>query len=344
MALEVRPLTTAENSLWDAFVDAHPHRSPFHLVAWKKTLEASFRYRAEYLLAIDSGRLRGVLPLFLIDNPIMGRVLLSSPFAMYGGILADSPEVLAAIAAHATGMAKRLEVQYLELRNSFPEQCAGFHRISRYVSFTQHTNITSEEELLEALPKKTRNMVRKSLKYGYSTRFTEDLGAFYDLMTRNYRRLGTPIFPRAYFAELLRNFGPLADLREILMEGQVAAASINLLYGGDMHTFYAASNQKLLHAAPNNYMYFDYLLWAARNGFPRFDFGRSKLDTGTYEFKRHWLTEMRELPYEILLVKRKDLPNFSPKNPKFELALKVWERLPLAVTRWLGPYLIRLFP
>ncbi len=344
MPLEVRTLTPSDVPLWDGYVDTHPHRTTFHLLAWKKTLEESFRYQPEYILAIDGGKVRGVLPLFLIDNPIMGRVLLSSPFAMYGGILADSPDIRDAIAGHAVGLAKRLEVQYLELRNSYPEQCAGFHRIERYVSFTQETNITADEQLLEALPKKTRNMVRKSLKHAYSSRITNDLSVFYDLITRNYRRLGTPIFPRSYFAALLRNFGPQADLREVLLDGKVAAASINFLYAGEMHTFYAASDQNLLHAAPNNFMYFDYLLWAARNGFARFDFGRSKLDTGTYEFKRHWLTQMRELPYEILLVKRKDLPNFTPKNPKFDLALKVWTRLPLFVTKVLGPRLIRLFP
>ena len=344
MPLEVRSLTPAEHAQWDNFVDTHPHGSPFHLLAWKNTLESVFHYRPEYLLALDSDKVRGVLPLFLIDNPILGRVLLSSPFAVYGGILADSPEALAAIASHAAALAERLEVQYLELRNAFPEQCAGFHRINRYVTFTQQTIITDGDALLDALPKKTRNMVRKSLKHAYSSRISQDITTFYELMVRNYRRLGTPIFPRRYFATLMRNFGKLADMREILLDGKVAAASINFLYRGEMHTYYAASDQNMLQAAPNNYMYFDFLLWAARNGFARFDFGRSKQDTGTFEFKRHWLTEMRELPYEVLLVKRQSLPNFSPKNPKFKLALRIWTRLPLFVTRLAGPRLIRLFP
>lgn len=344
MALEVRFLTPADRSAWDAFVHAHPHGTPCHLLAWKDTLETAFHYRPQYLVATEAGKVCGVLPLFLIDNPIMGRVLLSTPFAVYGGILADTPETRDAIAAHAAGLAEKFQVQYLELRNRCPEQCAGFHRISRYVTFTQQTDIAGEEQLLEALPKKTRNMVRKSLKNAYSTRFTQDLTTFYDLMARNYRRLGTPIFPRSFFAALLRNFGPLVDLREILLDGKVAAASINFLSHGEMHTYYAASDQNALQAAPNNYMYFDYLLWSARNGFARFDFGRSKLDTGTFEFKRHWLTEMRELPYEILLVKRQDLPNFTPKNPTFDLIIKIWRRLPLAVTTLLGPRFIRLFP
>jgi hypothetical protein len=91
-------------------------------------------------------------------------------------------------------------------------------------------------------------------------------------------------------------------------------------------------------------MYFENMLWAASAGYSVYDFGRTKLGTGTFEFKRHWNTTQRELPYEVLLVERKDLPNFSPVNPKFELATRLWRRIPLPLTRIAGPWLVRLFP
>jgi FemAB-related protein (PEP-CTERM system-associated) len=344
MHLKIRPLSLQDHVRWDAFVEAHPCGTPFHLLAWKATLESSFGYEPRYLIGMDGEVVRAVLPLFFIRNPIMGRVLLSTPFAVYGGILADSPEAAQAMKAYVSALAKDLDVEHLELRNGFPEQCVGFERLSRYVTFTQETATADGEELLGALPKKTRNLVRKTLKLKYETRPAADLKKFYDLLSRNYRRLGTPVFPRRYFETLLRNFGKRVDAREILLDGKVVAASINFLYRSEMHTYYAASDQDCLHASPNNYMYFDYLLWAARHGYRRFDFGRSKHNTGTFEFKRHWTTEMRELPYEILLVKRKELPNISPANPKFDLALKVWPRIPLGVTRLVGPRLVRLFP
>jgi hypothetical protein len=112
-----------------------------------------------------------------------------------------------------------------------------------------------------------------------------------------------------------------------------------------MHTYYAASDPAFSDHAPNDYMYFEFLRYASQNGYHTFDFGRSKRETGTFEFKRLWgATEMRPLPYEVLLVRRRDPPNFSPKNPKFGMAIKVWQKLPLAVTTTLGPRLIRLFP
>src|SRR5689334_22128834 len=100
MSIQVRPLESEDWTSWDAFVDTHPHGSPFHLLAWKKSIETTFRYQPHYLLASDAGRIRAVLPLFLVSNLIVGKILLSTPFAVYGGILADSGEALAAMKNH----------------------------------------------------------------------------------------------------------------------------------------------------------------------------------------------------------------------------------------------------
>jgi hypothetical protein len=91
-------------------------------------------------------------------------------------------------------------------------------------------------------------------------------------------------------------------------------------------------------------MYFDHLRWAGANGFTLFDFGRCKRGTGVFEFKRHWNTTMHELPYEVVLIRRKEVPNFSPTNPRFEAAIRLWRLLPLWITRLIGPKVIRLFP
>ena len=345
MPPRIEPLAPGQEHLWDAFVRAHPHGTPFHLLAWKRTIETTFPYRAQYLCAFRAdGALCGVLPLFLVDTFLTGKILLSSPFAVYGGVLAIDDEVRRAFGERLRAMAQAGGVQYVELRNSWPEQCLGLEPVGRYVTFTQPVSPISADDLLASVSKKTRNMVRKSLKSPFSTRITTSLDHFYRLLANNYRRLGTPVFPRRFFEAMCANFGPVVDIREILLENDVAAAALNFHFRGSMHTYYAASDPRFLAQAPNNYMYFDFLLWSGHNGYAEFDFGRSKKDTGTFEFKRHWGTIMRELPYEVMLVKRKDLPNFSPKNPKFDLAIRAWRLLPLGATRILGPRLIRLFP
>ena len=344
MSLQIRELQPEDAASWDEFVAAHPYGTPFHLTHWGKSLEQVFGYRSLSLVAFDGHSVSGVLPLFHVKNPIIGSVLISSPFAVYGGILANSPEASQALLERASALGRSLGVDHVEFRNAREQQCSGLPRIDRYVTFTQSISEGTGEDLLAALPKKTRNMIRKALRFPYTSRTAASLDAFHRLIALSYRRLGTPCFAPAWFEALCRNFGPLACVREIVLDGRVLAVSLSFLFRGEMHTYYAASDQDYLDKAPNNFLYYDHLLWAASNGCHTFDFGRSKKETGTFEFKKHWLTEMRELPYEVLLVKRKSLPDFSPKNPKFHAAIRVWQKLPLPLTRFVGPHVVRLFP
>ncbi len=338
-------MTPADEPAWDRFVHAHPHGSPFHLNAWRSSIAKTFGYRPTYLLAEEEGTLRGVLPLFLISNPLMGKVLLSTPFAVYGGVLAESGEAQLALRDAAAELGAKEKVQHVELRNAWPEQCVGFERITRYVTFTQELTGT-EESLLESIPRKTRAAVRKSLKSNFSSRATREPGAFTDLYLANLRRLGTPAFPDSHFRNLLDAFGPsAADVREMLLDGQVVAAVFTFYFRDQILPYYGASDPAFNPHQPNNYMYWELMRQGLASGYRVFDFGRSKIqESGSFDFKSHWGMAVRELPYEILLVRRKALPNYSPNNPKFQAFIRIWQKLPLSLTRALGPMLIRLVP
>ena len=342
--LEVRGLDELDIRQWDEYVMRHPDSTPFHLLAWKRTIEQSFNYRAMYLAATDEERIQGVLPVFLVENPIVGKALISSPFAVYGGILSDSDEALRSLHEHVLKMGRRLGVDYIELRNSRREQCVSTPNVDRYVSFAQPL-VRDEAALLESLPKKTRNAARKALKQGFQMRYqVSDLRNFETLHARNMRRLGTPSFPSRYFSNLVRYFGDMVDVREVWLDAKPMAASLNILFRGEMHTYHAAADTTYNALGPNTFMYFDHLRWAGANGCKTFDFGRCKRGTGVFDFKRHWNTTMRELPYELVLVRRKELPNFSPTNPRFAVAIRLWRLVPLWLTRILGPKMIQLFP
>lgn len=286
-----------------------------------------------------------VLPLFECRGWFSGKAWISTPFAVYGGVLAKGPGAAAALAEALRARAAEAGVEYVELRNGWEEQRLGFERVDRYATFTQALAPGGQEELLAQLPKKTRNMVRKSLKTEFlARRGGRDWARFAALHARTLRRLGTPSFPPQLFRRIVEYFGPEAELFELELEGRLAAASLSFLYGDSAHIYYAGAEPEFNHLAANYAMYNDHLLDAARRGFSHFDFGRAKLGAGTFEFKRHWATQMRALPYEMLLVRRRTLPDLTPRNPKFSLAIEVWRRLPFWLTRRLGPVLVRQFP
>jgi FemAB-related protein (PEP-CTERM system-associated) len=342
-AIQCRDFAEADSGAWDAFVTRHPCSAPFHLIAWKKTIEESFPYRPVYLLATSGQEIHGVLPMFLVRNPIIGKVLISSPFAVYGGILADSAEAQRALYDRARSIGENLGVEYIEFRNSWISQCVGEPNVSRYVAFKKDLP-RDEEELLASLPKKTRNMVRKAAKTAFTSRRVRATGTLYSVMSRNMRRLGTPNFPRKYFDRLLANFGDMADIWELWLDGRAMAVSLNFYFHGEMHTYHAAADSRFNALAPNTFMYFDHLRQAVQERLTTFDFGRCKRGTTVFEFKKHWGTTMRELPYEIVLVRRKALPDFSPANPSFRALIQIWRRLPLPATRALSTIFFPLFP
>jgi hypothetical protein len=86
-------------------------------------------------------------------------------------------------------------------------------------------------------------------------------------------------------------------------------------------------------------MIFQLMHVARRRGATLFDYGRSKNDSGAYQYKKHWGMEAHPLNYKVALVKAKSLPNLSPNNPKYKYFIKAWKRLPLPVSRLIGPML-----
>src|ERR1700720_2433244 len=213
--LLVRTFDESDQAAWDNFVLNHAYGSPFHLIAWKESIEQTFGYRPMYLIATIEDRVAGVLPLFLVKNLLTGKRLISSPFAVYGGILADSDEARIALLNQAQALGYQLGVQDIELRNAWEGQSSGLPRITRYVTFTQEIG-PDEAAVLNGIPRKTRAAVRKSLKEGLSSgRTFSTWKTFEDLYSRNLARLGTPCFPVKHFATLLEKFGGMADIREV---------------------------------------------------------------------------------------------------------------------------------
>jgi FemAB-related protein (PEP-CTERM system-associated) len=337
-------LDAGEADAWDAYVRRHRFGSPFHLSAWRKTIEDTFRYKPMYLVARRRGEICGGLPLFLVENVMLGRVLLSTPFAVYGGVLADDAQAQRVLRNEVIRLAHELRVQYVELRNAYEDQALGFERVSRYVTFTQEID-ADEQKILESIPRKTRYMVRKSLKQGFETRIAGHSKAFQEMYSKNLRKLGTPSFPSKFFSKLSEHFGDAIDIREVMLEGKIASTVLTFYFRDQVLPYYGASEPAFNGVAPNNFMYYDLMRWAGAHGYRVFDFGRSKKNVGgSYDFKAHWGMVERELPYEMLLVKRKDLPNFSPANPAFSLPCKIWRKLPLSVTRTIGPFFLRMIP
>jgi len=343
-AIKVRPYEEDAREDWDRFVLHHPEGTLFHLTAWKRAIEREFGFEPRYLIAEAAGTIRGVLPLFLSSNWIQGSTLISTPFAVYGGICATDPAARLALQEAACQMARKEQVNYLELRD--PEHVAGdgFETKKLYVRFQQQLP-SDPEQLMRGFPKDTRYMIRKGQKGGLrSVKDAAELNTFYEIYAASVRNLGTPVFAKRFFKILMEEFGSAVEILSIWNGAEAIAAVFSFRFRDTILPYYGGSLLEGRKFAANNFMYWEVCRDACERGLKLFDFGRSKVGTGSYAFKTQWNMKESPLPYQFHLVRRKTLPNFSPVNPTFKLATDIWKRIPLPVTKVLGPAFVRLFP
>jgi FemAB-related protein (PEP-CTERM system-associated) len=340
--VDVRTLTT-ETVDWDAFVRSTPGGSPFHLIAWKRVVESTFRLRPHYLMAVRAGGLEGVLPLFEVRGLLGGRGLVSSPYAVYGGICAPSEPARAALLDAARELAKRTGAQYVEFRHRVDQQM-DLPTKSLYVTFSRPIS-PSEEENLNAIPRKQRRMTRQGAKHGLRAEIDlRHLNAFWHVYAHSVHALGSPVFPRRLFRAVAQEFGKDCELLTVWKEQRMVSGVLSIFYEEQVLPYYGGALQDALQYSVNDFMYWELMCHAARAGCRTFDFGRSRAGTGAYHFKRHWGFEPVPLPYQYLLMNRGRMPNVNPSNPKMHMAVQAWKRLPLPVTKVVGPRLTKYLP
>ncbi len=340
----IRPMVAEDAARWDEYVERHPEGTVFHTAGWKRAVESNFPYRAEYLLAESDGRITGVLPLFWIKNPLVRGYLVSVAMGVQGGVLADDEATASELAEAASERARVLEASYIAYRNT--QAAPGDHLVTggSYSSFVKELP-EDPEACLPGLPRKARAAARKAIRdFGLeaSVAGSERLDLFFDLFARNKRHLGSPIYPRAFFAQLMQELP--SDLLFVHANDRIVSGVLSFYYKGDVIPYYSGADDRFESMQFSNFMYLKLMEEGARRGLDRFDFGRSRDGSGSFKFKKNQGFEPVPLHYQYELVVGDSIPDLSPDNSRFGIVQATWKRLPLPLVKWLGPRLIRYFP
>jgi len=337
-------LLKAEDALrWDEFVRRCPQATFFHLSAWRELMEEVFDHRTFYLYAERAGDIVGVLPLAEVRSRLFGHALVSLPFCVYGGIAAAAdagPETLYALESKAETLAQALGVQHLEFRNLKPRH-EDWPRQELYVTFRKEILPEVEANLL-AIPRKQRAMVRKGIKNGLVGEVDAGVERFFALYADNVLRHGTPALPRKFFEQLKKRFGEACEVLTVTSpEGKPLSSVLSFYFRDEVLPYYAGDDLAARELAANDFKYWELMRRACERGCTVFDYGRSKVGTGPYAFKKNWGFEPQPLSYEFCLYKRDSVPQNNPMNPKYRAFIALWKRLPIGVANRLGPHIVR---
>ncbi len=335
----IKQADNADESLWDAYVQQHPEATFFHLFGWKKALEMSFKHNNYYLFALMDEKIVGILPLGHIKSLLFGNTLISTPFAVYGGVLADNDEIRLLLRDAACELARQLNVDHLELRNRSREN-PDWPTKELYVYFKKQL-ADNDDENLKAIPRKQRAMVRKGIKAELNATVNMDVEAFFQAYSESVRNLGSPVFPKKLFQSLLKVFPGQVDILSITKDETLLASVMNFYFKEDVIPYYGGGTSAARFFKANDFMYWSLMQHAVKKGLSQFDYGRSKEGTGSYSFKKNWGFEAKPLYYEYYLVKATEVSEINPLNPKYQFFIKLWKKLPLKLSQLLGPILAR---
>jgi FemAB-related protein (PEP-CTERM system-associated) len=325
---------------WDAYVHAHSAGTFFHLAGWRTVVEQTFNHRTYQLEVRRDGALVGVAPLVELRSRLFGHALISNGFCVGGGPIASDDAALTQLLEQAERLGRDLGVDYIELRDA-PAAAPGWLAKDNLYATFDGPLATGEEENLQQIPRKQRAVVRKSLERGLQVKIETSPEAFYPLYTRTMHNHGTPAMPRRFFEQLLEVFRVDCEILSIY-EGQRPIASVFSYFFGDrVLPYWTGSHPDARALGANDLMYWALMRRGVERGCAVFDFGRSKLGTGPYSFKRNWGFEPRPITNHYRLLGAATLPNVNPNNPRYATMIDMWRRLPLPVANALSPFLSR---
>lgn len=325
---------------WDGFVRAQPLATFFHLSGWKEVIEQSLGHNCHYLFARQASEIVGILPLTHVRGRIFGNSLISNGFCVYGGPIATSDAAMHALNAAATDLARELGVERIEYRLRQPRMSDWHCDHETYVTFRKPLVSDPEEQMLQ-IPRKQRAMIRKGMKEHLKGAIDGDAQRFYALYAESVRNLGTPVLARRYFDCLKSVFAKDAEIVTILSNGQAVASVLSFFFRDEVLPYYGGGGNAARACSANDFMYWEVMRRACEGGIKLFDFGRSKVGTGSFAFKKHWGFEPEPLYYEHFLQHLREVPRINPLNPKYARMIAVWKRLPLSIANVLGPIIAR---
>jgi FemAB-related protein (PEP-CTERM system-associated) len=328
---------------WNAYVERSPRAALYHRFEWRDVNAACFGHRAAYLAAMETDRIVGILPVVQVKSQLFGNIACSLPFVNYGGPCGDSDAIEQSLVDATRGLADEWRVDYVEIRtrrrvDSLP---TSEHKVSMTVDLNPDPDV---------LWKAFKTAHRQDIRGGYKKGLTAKMGGgellddFYAVLSESWRDMGTPIYSRRYLRTVVETFPTQTRICVVYAGNEPAAAALDMVSGDNVEGLWLGSRNKFRRQYAGYVLYWELLKSACERGLRTFHLGRSSVDSGGESFKKKWNAYPTQLYWQYVLRTRSEIPNLNVANPKFRLAIKAWQKLPVPVTQVLGPFIARSIP
>ncbi|MCS5565491.1 MAG: GNAT family N-acetyltransferase, partial [Methylococcales bacterium] len=170
------------------------------------------------------------------------------------------------------------------------------------------------------------------------------LDDFYRVFSENMRDLGTPVYGRQFFRDLMQYLPGQTWLVIVKLDRKAVGCAFLARHRDRLEIPWASALRRVGHTGINMFMYWKILEFAIGQGVKVFDFGRCTENAGTYHFKKQWGAQPIPLHWDYVLAAEQRLPGLNPENPRYRLLIEAWKRLPVWAANLLGPAIVRKLP
>ena len=342
--IKIVPASSTHKEQWNNYVQSHTNASAYHLYEWRNVIKGCFGHSGKYLMAFDSSDCcRGILPLIALESRLFGHFAVSVPYFNYGGPLADNDDIAQQLLDAGSNFCQSSGLEHLEVRatqrlNSWTQRDEKASMILRLPD--------SEALLDQQLGSKLRAQINQAgaANLQWQVGGIELLKDFYSVFAQNMRDLGTPVYHINFFQEILLEFPEQCSLLVVYSDRKPASCAFLIGFKDMLEIPWASTLRKFNKLNANMLLYRQVLGFAINQGYQYFDFGRSSKDSGTFKFKKQWGATPLQHYWHYWLPGGQDLPQLNPNSPKYQAAIKIWKRLPVWLTRLIGPKLVKNLP
>ena len=344
--MTIRLYQKEDREKWNRYVQKSENSTCYHLIEWKDVIEKTFGHKSFYLIAEDHNKnITGILPLVQQKSTLFGNFMVSLPFFNYGGVCADSNDVCKNLIDYAIDVASDNDAEHIELRHT---NHADYGLLVKTAKVSMRMELPQSEEILwNTLTSKLRSQIRRPSKEKMYARIDgiNELESFYKVFSINMRDLGTPVYSKKFFKTILELFPKQSNICTIYTkEGVPVASGFLLRFKEQLEIPWASSIRRYNKYSPNMLLYWEVLKYACMQGCRIFDFGRSTPGEGTYKFKKQWGAKPLQLYWYYWMRNNGDMPELNPKNIKYQMAIRIWKKMPLGLSKIIGPTIIKNLP
>ena len=340
--MQVVEMQDRDRPVWDEYVRHSAHALPLHLSGWREVMQRTYGYPTHFLMAMGGGQVEGVLPLIQVRSWLVGKSLSSLP----GGLCAENEEAAQALIHYAEDLTRTQKVARLILRDS-RQDWAGNLSATRHHSAWVVTMADTVDATWNAINRKTRREIRLAQSAGVQAKVSLDqdsLEQFYRTFSSFVHQAGTPVFSRKFLRTVTDVFPEDYSICNVYKDSTIIGSFFQLELNQTIYGMWGAALPQYRDLNPTHMAYWEVMRAGLESGFRRYDMGRSPLNSGPSDFKKHWGGQEQPVYQHSFSangqpVEAGDATERLESDPKFKTFINVWRKLPLSIAQFVGPQL-----